>query len=175
MTTLAPTPAHSSGPAHAFPRTIGELILDSARQHRGVALQFRRDRQPAYIFYSELGTIATEIARGLIRLGIEPGDRVAILGLTSADWTVADCGALCAGAVTAPIYHTNSPDECAYVLAHSGAKLVFCEDEAQKAKIEQVRDRCPKLEHVVLFEKDGEQTLTVDELRERGSEVPPQA
>ena len=80
-------------------------------------------------------TIVTEIARGLIALGIEQGDRVAILGATSAEWTMADYGALCAGAVVTPIYHTNSPEECAYVLAHSGARLVFCEDPAQAAKI----------------------------------------
>ena len=83
-----------------------------------------------------------------------PGDRVAILGLTSADWTLADCGALCAGAVVAPIYHTNSPVECAYVLQHSGARVVFCENAAQAAKVEQVRDRCPALERIVLFEDD---------------------
>jgi long-subunit acyl-CoA synthetase (AMP-forming) len=65
--------------------------------------------------YPELGAIATEIACGLIALGIEAGDRVGILGETSADWTLADYGSLCAGAVVAPIYHTNSPEECAYV------------------------------------------------------------
>jgi acyl-CoA synthetase (AMP-forming)/AMP-acid ligase II len=92
-----------------------------------------------------------EIARGLIGVGIEPGDRVSILGLTSADWTLADCGSLCAGAVVTPIYQTNSAEECAYVLGHSEARLVFCDEAEQAAKIAQIRDRCPSLEHVVLF------------------------
>jgi long-chain acyl-CoA synthetase len=122
-----------------------------------------------------LGTLSTEIARGLIGLGIEAGDRVAILGLTSADWTLADCGALCAGAVVTPIYHTNSPAECAYVLEHSEARLIFCEDAAQAAKIDRIRDRCPALEHVVLFELDGSDVMTLDALRRRGAEVPPEA
>src|SRR5579884_172070 len=162
-------------PVTAVPRTIGEMVLDSAGRYSGVALQHRRDGREGYISYSELGTISSEIARGLISLGIEPGDRVAILGITSADWTLADCGSLCAGAVVTPVYHTNSPEECAYVLGHSEARLIFCEDAAQAAKIEQIRDRCPALEHVVLFDKSVEGVLTLDGLRRLGEEVPPEA
>jgi long-chain acyl-CoA synthetase len=154
-------------------QTVGGHLLSVTERHSGVALQFWRDGVSAYISYPELGTISSEIARGLISLGVQCGDRVAILGLTSAQWTLADCGSLCAGAVVAPIYHTNSPSECAYVLAHSGAKIAICENAAQAAKIAQVRDRCPALEHVVLFEGDGSELLTLDGLRRLGSEVPP--
>jgi long-chain acyl-CoA synthetase len=157
------------------PRTIGEMVLSAAHAHSGVALQFRRDGAWAYVSYPELGTISSEIARGLISLGIEAGDRVAILGLTSADWTLADCGSFCAGAVVTPIYHTNSPPECAYVLENSGARLIFCENAEQAAKVEQIRDRCPALEHVVLFESSSSDLLTLDRIRELGSEVPPEA
>ncbi len=54
--------------------------------------------------------------------------------------------------MVAPIYHTNSPEECQHVLAHSEARLVFCEDASQAAKIEPIADRCPKLEHVIVME-----------------------
>jgi long-chain acyl-CoA synthetase len=154
-------------------QTLGQMILDAAARFDGVALQYQRDRETIRISYPALGEICTEIAQGLIGLGIEPGDRVAILGVTSADWTLADCGSLCAGAVVTPIYHTNSPEECAYVLDHSQARLVFCDDAAQLAKVEQVRDRCPMLEHVVTFEPAGD-AITLDELRHRGSDVPPE-
>ena len=160
-------------PVVAGVETLGQMILDSAERYRGVALEYRRDGRPAYISYSELGTIATEIARGLISLGIEAGDRVAILGLTSATWTLADCGSLCAGAVVTPVYHTNSPEECAYVLEHSGSRLIFCDDVEQAAKIERVRDQLPDLEHVVLFDESVKGALTLDELRRMGREVPP--
>jgi long-chain acyl-CoA synthetase len=157
------------------PRTLGEMVLNVAARHSGIALQFKRDGQPAYISYTELGTIATEIARGLISLGVQAGDRVAILGLTSAEWTLADCGTQCAGAVVAPIYHTNSPEECGYVLRHSDARVVFCENAAQAAKVEQVRDSCPALEHIVLFDDGREEMLTIDGLRRLGADVPPEA
>ena len=154
-------------------QTLGQMILDAAASFDGVALQYRRDGQTVTVSYPELGAISTEIAQGLIGLGIEAGDRVAILGLTSADWTLADCGSLCAGAVVTPIYHTNSPEECAYVLDHSQARMVFCDDAAQVAKIEQIRDRCPMLEHVVTFKPAGEE-ITLKDLRQRGSKIPPE-
>jgi len=149
------------------------MVLDSAERFDGVALQFPRGGDTVEISYADFGTICNEIARGLIALGIEAGDRVSILGLTSANWTLADCGSLCAGAVVTPIYHTNSPDECAYVLGHSEARLVFCDDAAQAAKIDQIRDRCPMLEHVVTFEAVAG-AITLDELRERGAGVSPE-
>lgn len=157
------------------PRSLGEMILSTAERHRGIALQFSRDGRTAYMSYPELGTAATEIARGLIGVGIEPLDRVAILGITSADWTLADCGSACAGAVVVPIYHTNSPDECAYVLEHSGARLVFCENEQQAEKVELIRDRCPELEHVVLFSGSRPDAISLDDLRAAGLETPPEA
>jgi len=150
------------------------MILDAAERYSGVALQYTRDGRPGYVSYSELGTISSEIARGLISLGIEPGDRVAILALTSADWTLADCGSLCAGAIVTPVYHTNSPEECAYVLGHSDARLIFCENDEQAAKVRQVRERCPALEQVVLFEGSSTDAITLDELRNQGAEVSPE-
>jgi len=162
---IAPLPVGSS------PRTLGQMILDAAARFEGVALQYQRDGRTVTISYPALGEISAEIARGLISLGIEPGDRVAILGLTSADWTLADCGSLCAGAVVTPIYHTNSPEECAYVLDHSQARVAFVDDAAQLSKIEQVRDRCPMLEQVVSFKPAGD-AITLEQLRHRGGEVP---
>jgi long-chain acyl-CoA synthetase len=161
---------HASAFGSSPPRTLGQMVLGASARFDGIAVEYPRDGKTATISYRELGAISTEIAQGLISLGIAPGDRVAILGLTSVNWTLADCGSLCAGAVVTPIYHTNSPEECAYVLDHSQARLIFCDDAAQVAKIEQVRDRCPALEYVVTFEP-VQGAMTLDELRRRGGEV----
>ena len=166
-------PTTPAGASH--PHGLGEMVLEAAQIHRGSALRYRRDGRMITISYPELGDSVTEIACGLIALGIERGDRVAILGSTSADWTLADYGALCAGAVVTPIYHTNSPEECAYVLEHSGARLVFCEDRAQAAKVAQIREDCPALEHVVLFEGEGHDGISIAELRRRGADVTPRS
>ena len=171
-TTVAPT-ALQTRAVEPEPDTIGAMVLDVAARFAGVALQYPRAGRPEYVSYAELGTIASEIARGLISLGVAPGERVAILGTTSAQWTLADLGSMCAGAVVTPVYHTNSAQECAYVLRHSAARLVFCENADQAAKIAAVRDRLPDLAHVVLFEGEASGAITLDRLRRAGAEVPP--
>ena len=148
------------------------MILDAAEVRTGVALESVGGSE--MVSYPELGTVSSELARGLISLGIEHGDRVAILGSTSVAWTLADCGAMCAGAVVTPIYHTNSPVECAHVLSDSDARIVLCENTDQMAKIEQVRGQCPALEQIVLVVPGDGETLTLDEVRRRGREVRPE-
>ena len=114
--------------------------------------------------YGEVGEAIAEVALGLIALGIEAGDRVGILADTRVEWTIASYGISVAGGVVVPVYPTNSPRECAWVLGNSGARAVFCENEAQRAKIDQVRDELPELEHTIGIEAGGGE-LTLDELR----------
>jgi long-chain acyl-CoA synthetase len=73
-----------------------------------------------------------------------------------------------AGATVVPIYQTNSPEECQYVLENSDAVAVIVEDEAQLAKVRQVRDACPKLEHVILMEGTADDAISMDDLAARG-------
>ena len=124
--------------------------------------------------YAELGDAVRGIARGLMALGIEPGDRVSILSGTRAEWTLADLGALCAGAVVAPIYHTNSPGECRYVLEHAGSRVVFCEDAEQVAKVARWRDGMPRPGACRRVGRHGRGALTLDDLQARGADVEPE-
>jgi long-chain acyl-CoA synthetase len=124
----------------------------------------------APISYDELQQRVREIAGGLAALGVVPGDRVAILSGTRPEWVLADLGALAAGAVVVPVYHTNSRQECGYVLEHSGSKVVFVEDADQAAKLERPRDLAPALEHVIVLDGSAEGALELDELRRRGAE-----
>jgi long-chain acyl-CoA synthetase len=151
--------------------TVGAMILKCGR-HDGVALRYKVGDTWEEISYPELVRVARDIGKGLIALGIKPGDRISILADTRPEWTLADAGAFCAGAVVAPIYQTDSPEECEYVLRHSEARAVFCEDEGQLAKIEQIRDACPALEHVIAFAGEGAGAIALQELIERGREIP---
>jgi long-chain acyl-CoA synthetase len=155
------------------PPTLGHLLLDSAARYHGMALEYRDAGRTLAISYPELGTIVGAIARGLIALGIAPGDRVAILSSTCPQWTLADYGALCAGAVVVPIYHTNSPEEWEHVLRHSGSRLVFCENASQAEKIAAIRAACPTLAHVVVFEGSYAGAITLEHVRERALELGP--
>jgi long-chain acyl-CoA synthetase len=170
--TATPAPAERSGlDLSTAASTLGEMIL-RGQDRDGVALRYKEDGAWREVSYSQFVSSARGIARGLIALGIEPGERVAILADTRPEWTLADAGSFCAGAVVAPIYQTSSPEECEYVLRHSEARSVFCEDAAQVAKIEQVRERCPALEHVIAFQEAGQDGISLGRLIELGAEVP---
>jgi len=90
-------------------------------------------------------------ARALRNWGIERGDRVAILSENRPEWAIADFATLTIGAVVVPIYATLTPDQCLFVLQHSGAKVVFCSSPAQVEKIETIRPQT-QVERVVLME-----------------------
>jgi long-chain acyl-CoA synthetase len=148
------------------PGSAAAIALRAAERYGSAVALAAPGTEP--VSYAEVGSAVREIAAGLAALGIEAGDRVAILSATRPEWTLADYGALAAGAVVVPIYHTNSPEECAYVISHSGARAIFCEDAAQLAKVEAVRDECPDLEFIVLMRGTAPGTTALDALRRLG-------
>jgi long-chain acyl-CoA synthetase len=150
--------------------SIAWIALDAARRFGPRPALTSPHSDP--VTYAELGTAVREIATGLVELGIEPGDHVAILASTRPEWTLADYGILAAGATVVPIYPTNSPEECGYVLRHSEAVAVVCEDAAQLAKVERVRDECPALATVVLIDGDATGAVPLAELRRMGAGRP---
>jgi long-chain acyl-CoA synthetase len=149
---------------------VGAVALAAGARHSGDALTRRGS---ASVTYREFGRAVREIAGGLAAVGIERGDRVSILAGTRPEWTLADFGAMCAGAIVVPIYHTNSPEECAYILSHAEVRAVICEDAQQAAKVAAVRHACPALEHVILMEGEAPGTTGLDALRARGTSAPP--
>ncbi len=154
--------------ANVIASTVASLPGSAAKRFGDrVAARHRVGEQWQELTYSEAGRAIDEIALGLIELGIEPGDRVGILANTRVEWTLASFGISAAGAVAVPVYPTNSPRECEWVLGNSGAKAVVCEDEGQRAKIEQVRDKLGELRHVIGIDA-GAGELMLSELRERG-------
>jgi long-chain acyl-CoA synthetase len=152
-------------------RTLAGLLVDAAAGHRGTAMRSPQDGGWSTTSYAQLGTDVRAMAKGLIALGVAPGDRVAILSNTRAEWTLADFAGICAGAVVVPVYQTNAPEECHYVLEHAGASVLFLEDAAQLAKLAEIGDALPDLRHVVRFEGAGGDAMTLDDLRAAGAEV----
>jgi long-chain acyl-CoA synthetase len=153
-------------PAATALRSLGALALNAADRYQADAM--RAPGRDA-ISYAEFGRAIREIAGGLASLGVGSGDKVAILAGTVPEWTIADFGTFCAGATVVPVYHTNSPEECEYVLSHSGAKVILLEDAAQAAKIAGVRGALPELEHVVVLAGEAEGAITLADLRARGA------
>ena len=168
MESSTAAPAHDRATGSS---TIADLIGLAAGQHADQpAVRFKRDGAWHDVDYAEVGEIVSEVGRGIIDLGIAPGDRVALLCTTRPEWTYADFGITSAGAVVVPIYPTNSPEECEWVAGNSESRAIVCEDAAQVAKIRAVRDRLPELETIVVIDPSGDvgDAIPLDALRERG-------
>jgi long-chain acyl-CoA synthetase len=151
-------------------KTCADLMPLAAERHAELPAVTYKDESGQWVShtYREVGEIVRKLALGLIELGIEKGDKVSILANTRPEWTYFDFAALSVGATVVPIYQTNSPDECQYVLENSDAKAVIVEDDEQLAKIDAIRDQVPKLEHVIRMEGSGGNAMSMDELIERG-------
>jgi len=102
----------------------------------------------------EFAAEVTEVAKGLIASGIEPGDRVALMAKTRYEWTVLDYAIWTAGAVVVPIYETSSAEQVEWIISDSGAKAVFAETDKHHAEIAEVRENLPDLSHVWGIEAD---------------------
>jgi long-chain acyl-CoA synthetase len=113
------------------------------------------------------------IAAGLIELGVEPEQRVALACSTRVEWILADLGILCAGAATTTVYPQTNADESAFILSDSGSKVLIAENAEQLAKAEEKRDELPDLTHIVVVDATGvessERVLTLAELERRGA------
>ena len=90
---------------------------------------------------------------GLRALGVEKGDRVALLSENRPEWAYVDLATLCAGAADVPIYPNLLPAQVLYVLNDSEAKVVFVSNAAQVKKLAEVRDQAPHLQHVIRFDE----------------------
>jgi len=142
-------------------------IPDMLRQHAArfdakPAVKYRKQGSYVILSYAQYYDRALMVARGLRKVQVHPGDTVAILSENRAGWIIADMGILCAAAVTVPIHAASTPEQVAYLLNHSEARVVFVSGKAQYRKLLKIRDEIPLLQLVVSFERFlGEASLPV--------------
>ncbi|MFE0641318.1 AMP-dependent synthetase/ligase [Streptomyces sp. NPDC058877] len=113
------------------------------------------------------------IAAGLIDLGVQPEERVALASSTRVEWILADLGVMCAGAATTTVYPQTNAEESAFILSDSESKVLIAEDAAQVAKAVECRADLPDLHHVVVIDPAGVDTgdewvVTLADLEARG-------
>ncbi|WDV51604.1 AMP-dependent synthetase/ligase [Streptomyces coeruleorubidus] len=113
------------------------------------------------------------IAAGLIELGVQPEQRVALASSTRIEWILADLGIMCAGAATTTVYPQTNAEESAYILSDSESRVLIAENVEQLAKAQEKRAELIDLTHVVVIDPAGVETadwiLTLDELEKRGA------
>ncbi len=101
-------------------------------------------------------------AAGLIALGVNPEERVALASSTRVEWVLADLGVLCSGAATTTVYPSTNAEETAYILADSGSRVLIAEDAGQLAKAREKRAELPDLAHVIVIEEADAQPAEED-------------
>ncbi len=129
------------------------------------ALRYWADGAWHPLSWRELADRVRSVAAGLIAVGVDAGDRVVLMGPTSAEWTIADLAILAAGAVTVPIYETSTADQCEWILSDSAATVAICADPDIADRIGSARGDTADLSGVFVISQGG-----LDALAERGVE-----
>ena len=156
--------------------SIPQVFFDRAAQRGGKAAHLvKRDGAWQEISWQALRDIVRHVARGLLTLDLQAGDRVAILSDSRAEWVQCDLGIMAAAGITVPIYASSTPDQAAYILQNSGATAMFVDTSAQLDKILAVRDQVPTLKHIVMMADDppgaDDSILTLADLIQRGRDA----
>jgi long-chain acyl-CoA synthetase len=156
-------------------RSVYELFRQVRSEHADtIAYRFKQAGQWHDVTWAEQFEACRLVARALMALGVRAGDRVAVLSDTKLDWVRADFGIHSCGAVTVGIYPSNLAEDCAYILNHCEAEVLFVENQAQLDKILSVRPNLPKLRLLIRFEGPGDPSagvLSWDEFVARAGET----
>jgi long-chain acyl-CoA synthetase len=133
-------------------RTIARLWRDAVAAGRtGPAYLVEDEGEWRSVSWHEADERIRQYANGLLARGVRKGDAFAILAQTSLDWALVDFALAKIGAVGIPIYANSSAQDVGYLLGHSEASGVLCEDADQLAKVEAASDELPRLEHVLTY------------------------
>jgi len=154
-------------------RTVCDIFYYSVDTFRKAEhLKYKQDGTWRAISSENLRTAVEEISMGLRALGVEKGDKVAILSENRPEWAIADLATLAIGAADAPVYSTLTPAQVLYILNDSESKVVFVSNAAQAAKVAEVRSQAKRLQHVIRMDAAPiEGTLHFDEVRAKGREA----
>ncbi len=134
---------------------VGLLQEHAARRPDAVALRNKHLGIWEEISWAAYRDAVAATAAQLDALGVRAEDQVAILSDNRPEWLYADLGAQALGARSVGVYQTNPPEDVAYVVDHSGSKLLFCEDQEQVDKAVAIADQTPTVQQVVVFDPRG--------------------
>ena len=147
---------YAANPADLGRGPVVDLFLEAVDKFGpSAALRHRDESGWRDIAYHEVERRVGAVVAGLGALGLGRGDRAAIFSSNRPEWALSDYGCLCAGVVAVPVYPTLTPTQVRYLLADSGARLVFAGDRSQLDKVLEIRAECPALEWIVVFDQEG--------------------
>lgn len=152
--------------------SVAAMVFGNERDDPSFVI-FRRQIDGVWtdVTCAEAASQVRSAALGLISLGVQAGDRVAIFSATRYEWAILDLAILSVGAATVPIYETSSAEQVRWVLQDSEAVLAFAETDAHAAMVTELTPELPALRRVLHIDGSGSRAL--DQLAEAGAEVEP--
>ncbi len=155
-------------------KTVVHILQNSIRNFpEKNALLFKKNGNYQGITYREMGETVTNLAHGLVSLGLKDGERIAILSYNRPEWPMCDFAIFSMHGIAVPIYHTLPPNQIAYILQDAGVRAIFVEDKLQYDKIAQIHGKVNSLEYIIPFteiESEGKQVISFDDLLTRGKQ-----
>ena len=133
-------------------------LLDNRakRDPEGAMIEYKGDDGTWHPYSAQVfRDMVIDLAKGLIGLGVNKGDSVAIVSHTRWEWTALDMAIMSIGVLTVPVYETNSASQVSWIFNDSKVTLAIAEDDGQRDKIESVRDEVPTLRNVFVIEAGG--------------------
>ncbi len=147
---------------------INDIIADRLRRGPDDALaEVQRDGAWHPVSVREFDEQVVAVAKGLVALGVQPGESVGIMSRTRYEWTLLDFAAWAAGAVPVPIYETSSAEQVEWILTDAAVTVLVVETEQHAATVAEVREKAPACREVFVIDDDAVGTLVA-----RGAEVP---
>lgn len=133
-------------------------LLDNRakRDPEGAMIEYKGDDGTWHPYSAQVfRDMVIDLAKGLVGLGVNKGDSVVIVSRTRWEWTALDMAIMSIGALTVPVYETNSASQVSWIFNDSKVTLAIAEDDGQRDKIESVRDEVPTLRNVFVIEAGG--------------------
>jgi long-chain acyl-CoA synthetase len=145
------------------PASVGRMFFDRVEATpEGEAYRYPEGDSWVSVTWAQTGDHVTRIAAGLIALGVQPEQRVAIAAGTSYRWILADLAIMSAGAATTTVYPSTIAEDVAYIVGDSDSHVVFAEDDVQVAKLRDQRDALPAVAKVVTFSGAADDDWVID-------------
>ncbi len=136
-----------------IPVSLGALLRTTSDKFGSKkALVSKRDGSYTSMSWSQVQTQVQILASHFLTLGLVKGDRIAILSENRPEWAITDLAAATTGLITVPLYPSLTPNEIAYLLQNSAAKIIALSNKAFLSKIKQIQDKLPDLRYVLAFE-----------------------
>jgi len=154
-------------------QSLAEMFIDVCQKYPDKTGMMYKDKgEYKSITFSEIRDTTFKLAAGLNSLGVKKGDRVLILSENRKEWAFSDYANQLLGAITVPIYATLLPRHIEFIINNCEGKVIVLSGTHQLEKIQEIRDKLPHLEHLILIDGEApEDVLGWDDVQKKGDEV----